>query len=471
MDREHVESHLAQVAERGVSRAEVVQGQRQPPGLGLAEDRPGGLGVALEDPLGDPQVETLGLGAALLQHLAHPGHEVGLGHLAARDVDLDAERRTVGEGLLPRARLAGHLLEHPAPDGDDQPGVLERRHELLGSQEPSGGLGPAEQGLDPDEALGPERDDGLVVEAELAVVEGLAHPPAGGRGADLVAHGPVERDETADAELPGLVQGGVGVLEHLVGPRAALLGDGHAHRRREPDPVLTDLQRLLDRLEGPAGDALGGHGRRHVRAEQHELVASVADGTVLGPEGLHQPGGDGDHHLVPERGPVGGVDLLEALEVDEDHGDPAVLAAGLLEHLVEAVAEEPAVGQPGEDVVVGEAEEAGPRRPGIDVATPGEDAGPDRDDHPEHQQARDVPAVERLGPVPRPPLGMGGEQDEGHDHAGGHDPGQVPPGARVQAERVGSEPRLFLLAIDDSVHLRPTFPLISPFPSAEDAEG
>jgi hypothetical protein len=42
------------------------------------------------------------------------------------------------------------------------------------------GIVPAQQGLDPDRALGPQRHDGLVVEPELAVVERLAQAPLGG---------------------------------------------------------------------------------------------------------------------------------------------------------------------------------------------------------------------------------------------------------------------------------------------------
>jgi hypothetical protein len=49
----------------------------------------------------------------------------------------------------------------------------------------------------------------------------------------------------------------------------------------------------------------------------------------------------------------GVVDLLEAVEVDEQHGHAVAGALGALERLGEAVVEQAAVGQAGERVVVG----------------------------------------------------------------------------------------------------------------------
>ena len=49
------------------------------------------------------------------------------------------------------------------------------------------------------------------------------------------------------------------------------------------------------------------------------------------------------------------VDDLEAVEVQEEHAQPLLLAVGLRDGDVQAVVEEQPVGQTGEDVVVGEA--------------------------------------------------------------------------------------------------------------------
>ena len=56
----------------------------------------------------------------------------------------------------------------------------------------------------------------------------------------------------------------------------------------------------------------------------------------------------------PAAWPEGVVDGLEAVEVDEDHGQPVAVAAGLGEGDAEAVVEEAPVGQAGQGVAVGE---------------------------------------------------------------------------------------------------------------------
>jgi hypothetical protein len=50
----------------------------------------------------------------------------------------------------------------------------------------------------------------------------------------------------------------------------------------------------------------------------------------------------------------GVVDGLEAVQVEKEHGDPAAVADGMGEGLIETVLEQRAVGQPGQGVVLGE---------------------------------------------------------------------------------------------------------------------
>ncbi len=287
--------------------------------------------------------------------------------------------------------------------GTIRPGVLERAHELVGIDQPTRRLAPAQQRLDADQALGPQRHDRLVVEAELAVLERPPQPSLGSGGGDLVAHRAVEQGAAAGSDLLGLVQRGVSVAEDLVGSRATLLGDGHADVGREAHLGVAHLERGLDERQHRLGDAFGRQRRRHVGTEQHELVAAVADGAVVGPDRLDQPGRHRDEELIAERGAMGVVDLLETLEVDEQDRDPSVAASSQLEHLVEAVAQEAPVGQSGEPVVVGEAVQRGPRLLGVAIAPHGVDAGADRD-HDEHrEQAAALLPADVVGPLAEVP--------------------------------------------------------------------
>ena len=49
----------------------------------------------------------------------------------------------------------------------------------------------------------------------------------------------------------------------------------------------------------------------------------------------------------------GVVDVLEAIEVDEHHGEPRAVARRRVDRLLQAVVQQRAVGEPGERIVVG----------------------------------------------------------------------------------------------------------------------
>ena len=82
-------------------------------------------------------------------------------------------------------------------------------------------------------------------------------------------------------------------------------------------------------------------------AEHGELVAAEAGRHVAGSHRAAEGLRDRDQHGIADRVPVGVVDLLEAVEVEEQHrGGPVTRRHVLLERL----GEPDAVGQPGEAV-------------------------------------------------------------------------------------------------------------------------
>ena len=108
-------------------------------------------------------------------------------------------------------------------------------------------------------------------------------------------------------------------------------------------------------------DPLGGGDRLVVVAdlaeEDRELVAALAGDDVIGPDRAGEPLGDLDEDLVADGVAVGVVDALEVVEVDEEQGDRAGTAAVAGERPLEVVAEEDAVGEPGQRVVQGVVDE------------------------------------------------------------------------------------------------------------------
>ena len=110
-------------------------------------------------------------------------------------------------------------------------------------------------------------------------------------------------------------------------------------------------QRHGERLEDP----LGGVGRLlavlDVLEQHRELVAAEARGGVGAADALVEPARDLDQHLVAGRVAEAVVDRLEVVEVEEDHGEPALLAPAARDRVAYALGEQRAVGESRDAVV------------------------------------------------------------------------------------------------------------------------
>ncbi len=87
---------------------------------------------------------------------------------------------------------------------------------------------------------------------------------------------------------------------------------------------------------------------------QRELVAAEARERVALADRRAQPLGDRAQEAVAAGVAEAVVDLLEVVEIEHHHGDPAALAARLAHRLAQAVEQQRAVGQAGQRVVMGE---------------------------------------------------------------------------------------------------------------------
>ena len=159
----------------------------------------------------------------------------------------------------------------------------------------------------------------------------------------------VDRDAGLAAVL-GQVHRDVGVAQQLF-PAAVVVGDGQADAGAHAVPAAVDDDRFGQRDLQPFGDRPT-VAQVAVLHQDRELVAAQPGRGVLRPQHVHQPLGDVDEHPVADPVADAVVDLLEVVEVEEQHHHVVLAAPGpTLHRVLEPVGEQATVGEPGEGVV------------------------------------------------------------------------------------------------------------------------
>ena len=353
VDLEPVDRESLEVGQAGVAGTEVVhrQLQAEPPAFG--QHLAGVLGVAHHQALGELQVEVGGGQAGLGEGALDGGQQVGVVELAGRQVD--AHRHPADALLQPRPLLAAGLAQHPRADRHDQAALLGDGDEPVGRHQAAVGLGPADQGLHADQLAGEGVHLGLVVEGQLAGLEGPAQAAL-----EFEAFAVARRDavvEEADlvaAALLGQVHGGVGVLDEGVAVGAVMGIDGDADAQGDGELVARQLEGPGHAAEHPLGGVFGQLGGVELVQHDHELVAAGPGDQVAVAQAAAQALGDRQQQLVAGRVAEGVVDVFEVVEVGDQHRDPVRLGLGAGDDFPEVALEQAAVGQRGEVVVVGE---------------------------------------------------------------------------------------------------------------------
>ena len=162
-------------------------------------------------------------------------------------------------------------------------------------------------------------------------------------------------DEEPGAMAPlglRLVHRRVGAAEQRLGIVAVAREQADSQRRRHAQRVTGDLVRPRQ----PVEQSIRRRGRvldtRGIGQDEHELVAADARHGVAGAQRLGESPRDCLQQLVADRVPERVVDGLEAIQVDEDHRRAAVAFARRRQRVVEALVQQPPVGQAGQRVVV-----------------------------------------------------------------------------------------------------------------------
>jgi hypothetical protein len=212
----------------------------------------------------------------------------------------------------------------------------------------------AHERFDAEYLAGTEVDDGLVVQAELAKSDGADGIVFEGGAADEVV---VDvRVEALVLALPaafGHVHRKVGLTEEFGGILGLGAPPGHADADRDPQFDSADRKLGAHGVDNPLGDVAG----RRVAVLFYgdgKLVAAEPDDEITGTDAIVESGRQLDKEMVAAFVTEGVVDLLEIVDIDEQHAvmeSPALRAASERRH--QSFAQGCPVGQSGERVVGG----------------------------------------------------------------------------------------------------------------------
>ena len=348
VDLELVEREAAQVEQAGIAGAEIVEGKPHAERLEAEHGELGRIHVAEQRALGDLELEPGGIKIGLGQNAFDHVDEIGAAELQRRDVDRDREARP---GLAVEAGAAQHLLA----ELDDQPAVLGNRNEFGGRNLAAFGMRPTAERLDAHHHFPAVVDDRLIGDPQAVVLD---------RGAQLVfqelaldqvrIHRRVVDAGSIAALVLRPVERQIG-MAHDVGRAADILvDDGDADAGADDDGLIGDGVGRADGGDHARGDRLQGRVIEAAGGDDGELVAAEPGDHVVATQGAGEPLGDAADELVADRVAERVVDILEVVEIDVEHGRGRTALAHLLDHGLEPLAEEDAIGQPAKGIVQGE---------------------------------------------------------------------------------------------------------------------
>src|SRR5215212_7307202 len=239
-----VDGEAVQVGERRVARAEVVDGELYAEPAKLGEERGGAFGVVHHGALRDFELEAVGREPRLAERAAHHLDKAGLRQLLARKVDADGQVLLRGDEFAPLAHLPASLFQYPRAYLRDEARLLGERDELCGADDAALRVTPAHERLEAREPSGRERDDGLVVDLELAVLDGAAQVVLKPQARERVGvHLGVEQLVTRLALLLRAVHRRVGVAQDVLGVFVAVRAERDADRGGGVDLVAAEVER------------------------------------------------------------------------------------------------------------------------------------------------------------------------------------------------------------------------------------
>ncbi len=354
VDLELVQRQLAQVGQRRVAGAEVVQRKRDTLLFQRGHRLRGRCEISHDQAFGQLQAQPRRLHAGLGKNRRQQRDEIRFGELARADVD---GQRQAGRCrlALPACQLEAGSAHDPGADLDDEPAFFGDADEVKRQHDLAIGLVPAQQRFGPDHAARAV-ELRLVVQYEFVALQRAPQAAFefGAREPRGLHRRVVEAKRVAPGRL-GLVHRGVGLAQGRFDRVVQAAQRDHADAHRQRVMQLAQLERRRQRRNHLFGDRLGLR-RRHIARildgpdQHHELVAAQTRHHVRFAHAAFEPARHGLQQQVAGGVALAVVEVLEVVEVAE-HQRAALAAAGAAEQgaaqLVEQVG---AVGQVGEMV-------------------------------------------------------------------------------------------------------------------------
>ena len=293
-----------------------------------------------------------GVESGTLQRRGDHLRQIAVLELARRQIHGHAEAAIAI--ALPLSRLPAGFAQHPLADRHDQPRLLGDRDEVLRPDQTEAGAVPAQQRFDAGHASRGDVDLRLVVELQLAALERVAQIVLQRQPLQRAAvHRRREHLIRVAARVLGAIHRVVGVRQQRLGRVAVARKKRDADAGGDEQLRPFDLQRQRDRVEHLLRDLRRGVGRLQIGQQDGELVAAHARDRVLLAQRRLQPRGDRFQQLVAGRMAERVVDDLEAIEIEKHHRQRMLHAPRVRERDRQAIAEQPAVRQAGQRIVIG----------------------------------------------------------------------------------------------------------------------
>ena len=320
VDLQHGDREPVQVRQRREAGAEVVQLRQDAVLAQRAQDAQRARGVVEQRDLGDLQPQPGRIGAMGLEHRQQAIAEVGRTEMPRRHVHRDVAVHA------PRD-LPHHLLVQQPVDLFDQAAVLAQADELGRQQQATALVLPAQPRLVADHPPVVHAADGLVERQEIAMVDRAAQVGLQIQALHRrFAHGFVEHGAAVAPLFLGAVHRRIGIAQQLFAIAIARVPHGDAQAGGGKQFAAGHPHRPPQHRQQALGEVA--HVLHAVRVfhQQGELVAAQArDHVVLAhahgdaPRDLHQQFvAGGVAHAV--------VDQLEAVQVEEQHGEGLAVA-------------------------------------------------------------------------------------------------------------------------------------------------
>ena len=291
--------------------------------------------------------------AGVAENLRHERRVEARLELSARNIDGQKHtgpRRAPG----PAHRIDAGRAQYVEPHVDDQAGLLGHVDELTGHDQTAFRVLPAYERLGAGHLAAAKVDDRLEVHHELVAADGLAQVGLDGY-VSLCALGHFIREVVTDitAHFLGVVHGHVGVAQQLIG----VVGIVRRHRDADARACVDQVSIEHEWFRQGVDDLLGDGGRlidvAEVLQQYRKLVTAEASDCVGGAQAFGHPVGRADQELVADVVTKCVVDVLETIQIDEQHRHRAAGASRALDGAIELLTKAGTVRQSGQGVVVG----------------------------------------------------------------------------------------------------------------------